>query len=264
MFNFLKKKTKISNSKFIAISLLAFLVFLAILIIVLYFSKQASLEKIAKEIQKTQQTQETDSQYVDISEDPFITSPRKLEDLQRTPNKYEHNPVLGNKDAPVTIFYYSDYTCQYCHEQEKILKQVVENYPEKVKLVWKDYTYPDTNSLSWQSSLYAKCAQKQNKFWEFHNLLQEQINIFRETEGENLTKFKQFLEGISQPAGLNIKELNKCLENPEIENKIKQDIKEANKLNIIGVPYTYIGDKDFLGKMTNKEIENVINFQINE
>jgi len=57
----------------------------------------------------------------------------------------EGEPVLGDSDAPVTIFLYEDYQCPFCQQFEQgAVPQIVSNYVDsgQVKLVWKDLPLP--------------------------------------------------------------------------------------------------------------------------
>src|SRR5439155_1372444 len=47
-------------------------------------------------------------------------------------------PAKGAKTAPVTIIEFSDFQCPYCGRAQSTLKQVLDQYPGKVRLVWKN------------------------------------------------------------------------------------------------------------------------------
>src|SRR6185503_11975213 len=45
----------------------------------------------------------------------------------------------GPKDAPVTIVEFSDFQCPFCKTATATIKQVLDKYPDKVRLVFRDY-----------------------------------------------------------------------------------------------------------------------------
>ena len=47
------------------------------------------------------------------------------------------SPVLGAKDAPVTIIEFSDFQCPYCKHVEDTLKEVRAKYGKDVRFAWK-------------------------------------------------------------------------------------------------------------------------------
>jgi len=49
------------------------------------------------------------------------------------------SPILGAKDAPVTIVHFCDFQCPFCAREYPKLKQVLKDYGEKVRLVYKQF-----------------------------------------------------------------------------------------------------------------------------
>lgn len=265
MCNIFNKHKHISNPKLVGVSLLVFIVFTGLVITGIFLIRKQEMRETIKQEQVKQAT--SSNKYVDVSQDPFITVPKKvedLEDLQEKPTIQDHNPVVGDTEAPLSIFYFSDYNCKYCYEQEKILKQVVQEHPNKVNVVWKDYPAFETDSSSWQFSLYAKCAQEQDKYWEFHDLLQSQLQVFKDSEGKNISQIKEFLNGLSQQSGLDRSQLNSCIDDKEVKTQIQEDIAQADKLDIVGVPFLYIQDEGFLGKLSKSKLDKIIKSKLNE
>ncbi len=68
------------------------------------------------------------------------------------------DPSQGARNAPVTIVEFSDYVCNYCKEQESTIKQLIEAYQDKVRLIWKDYPESNYLSLSFQAAVAARSA----------------------------------------------------------------------------------------------------------
>jgi protein-disulfide isomerase len=84
----------------------------------------------------------------------------------------EDDPILGADDAPITIVEFADFQCPFC--QRHFLETyplLVENYGDQIRFVYKDYPLTSIHPEAIPSALAAKCAQEQDKFWEFHDLL---------------------------------------------------------------------------------------------
>jgi protein-disulfide isomerase len=79
----------------------------------------------------------------------------------------EHS-VKGPANAAVTIIVFSDYLCPACNGLEPVLHQVLEKYPNDVKLVHKLCPHHD---FSREAVAAAYAAWDQGKFWEYHDLL---------------------------------------------------------------------------------------------
>ena len=107
------------------------------------------------------------------------------------------SPILGNPNAPVTLVEFGDYQCHFCnvffHSTEE---DILTNYVEtgKVKMIFKDYNIIGPDSIS--ASHGAHCANEQDAFWEYHDILYS--NWTGENNGwassENLKKFAQEID----------------------------------------------------------------------
>jgi protein-disulfide isomerase len=81
-------------------------------------------------------------------------------------------PVIGLADAPVTIVVYSDFQCSFCKEfVDNTMSTILANYPNEVKLVFKDYPILSLHPLAERAAISGQCAFEQGKFWEMHDLI---------------------------------------------------------------------------------------------
>src|SRR5215471_11454580 len=79
----------------------------------------------------------------------------------------------GPKDAPVTIVEFSDFQCPFCKNATTTVKQVLDKYPGKVRLVFRDFPLASIHPLAQKAHEAARCAADQGKFWEYHDVLFE-------------------------------------------------------------------------------------------
>src|SRR3989338_1002488 len=81
-------------------------------------------------------------------------------------------PVRGAPEAPITIVEFADFLCPFCTKAYATLQKIMENYPGKVKWVFRHFPLsldPDRGSMV--THLAAACAQEQGRFWGFHDKL---------------------------------------------------------------------------------------------
>ena len=79
-------------------------------------------------------------------------------------------PVRGNPEAKVTIVEFSDFECPHCRMAEPWLKQVLDEFPKDVKLVFMNYPLPNHPNAQ-SAAAAAVAAGKQKKFWAYHDKL---------------------------------------------------------------------------------------------
>ncbi len=247
-------KTKQQNfptKLFIAASLATFVLFA----LLLFFIK-INLASNAKN-DAGQQAGSNDKYYLNENyeeNDPFITKIPSLKDMLTGPIISQRDPMLGNNSAQIAIVEFSDYECGFCQKQEQALKQIIDQYDGKVKLIWKDFPEKDENSISFQAAVSARCAQKQNQFWAYHDLLYENSN--------NLSKEK-FLE-LANNLNLNLDKFNDCLTSESAKNLVQDNIKEANALDINGIPFIYINDQEVMGEINFEVLKIIVEIELNK
>jgi protein-disulfide isomerase len=139
-------------------------------------------------------------------------------------------PVKGPANASVTIIVFSDYLCPVCNRLEPVLKQVLEQYPNDVKLVHKLCPYHD---FSREAVEAAYAAWDQGKFWEYHDLL-----FYNQ-----LVLNKPQITAIAEELHLDLKRFNKKMKDPAIQKLIDRDMADVSRLGILGTPTVYVNGK---------------------
>jgi len=154
------------------------------------------------------------------------------------------SPILGDPNAPITLVEFGDYQCHFCnvffHSTED---DILENYVEtgKVRMIFKDFNIIGPDSI--RASHGAHCANDQELFWEYHDILYS--NWTGENNGwassENLAKF-------AQEIGLNMDEWSECMINKPHSQVILESNRDARTLEITGTPAFFVIGPD--GKFT--------------
>ena len=185
------------------------------------------------------------------SADPYVTKGESSpEEVLSSPIIDNQNPSLGPIDAKVTIVEFSDFTCKFCGEQEKIIKEVMSQYQGKVRLIWKDY--PDVGADNWRAAIAARCAFAQNKFWEYHDLLFANTNKF---DNSNFVK-------LSKKIGLDQISFKTCLDKETYDAQIKSNIAEASALRLPGVPFFFVNNQEILGSISKDDLVKMIEVEL--
>lgn len=183
--------------------------------------------------------------------DPLMTKVPGLKDILDGPILNEADPSFGPADAPITIVEFSDFQCSFCQKQEDVLKNILKEFDGKIRLVWKDYPENNPKTISWKASVAARCAEKQDKFWLYHDLLFSTSSL----NEEKLSDFAGKLD-------LDKDKFQACLKDNDISRKIKDNVLEADALDISGVPYIYVNDTGFIGEVTAEELRTVISSKL--
>ncbi len=142
------------------------------------------------------------------------------------------SPMKGSENAPVTIIVFSDFQCKYCKKLGPLLDQVLEVYPEDIKIVFKNFPLKQSRFSS-KAAVAALAAYKQGAFWEFHD------RLFENSETLNDQKIQE----IASDLGLDQEKFEKELDNPNILSMIQMDFKDAQKAGVRSVPAVFINGR---------------------
>ena len=79
-------------------------------------------------------------------------------------------PSKGPAGAPVTIVEFSDYQCPYCKRAEATMVQLLQEYPQQVRLVYRHFPLAG-HAEARPAAEAAACADEQGKFWDYHRVV---------------------------------------------------------------------------------------------
>jgi protein-disulfide isomerase len=109
---------------------------------------------------------------------------------------------------------------------------VLEKYPQEVKVVFKNYPLQN-HKFAKKAAIAALAAEKQDKFWEFHDLLFKNYNRLND----------QKIQEIAETVGLNLEEYEKMKKDPAIERQVRQDLADGRRAGVRGTPTVFINGK---------------------
>ncbi len=160
----------------------------------------------------------------------------------------DDDPVLGDKNAPVTLIDFSDYECPFCKRHfDQVYSQIKKDYIDtgKVKMVYRDLPLPFHDPNATDQAIAANCARDQGgdaMYFRYHN------EIFKRTIS-NKTFARENLPKIAADLGLNTANFESCLNSDKYKAEVKKDLDDAAKYGASGTP-TF-----FIGKSTGQEID---------
>ncbi len=180
----------------------------------------------------------------------------------------DDDPVLGSKNAKVTLVEFSDYECPVCKRHyEQTYPELKKDYIDtgKVKLVFRDFPISYHDPMATAEALAANCARDQggdSSYYKYHN------ELFTRTKsgGNGLTK--DDLYKIASDLGFNLTTFKSCLDSEKYKDEVKKDLADAQKVGVSGTPTFFIGktnDSQFVGeKIVGAQPYSVFKSKIDE
>jgi len=160
--------------------------------------------------------------------------------------------VRGAKDAPVTIVEFSDFQCPFCKTATTTIKQVLDKYPGKVRLVFRDFPLVSLHPLAPKAHEAARCAAEQGKFWEYHDLL------FEKSPKLTPDELKQYAQSLK----LDTAAFNQCLDSSKYTAEVDKDVKEGATLGLTGTPSFFINGRQLVGAQPVTAFQKIIDGEL--
>lgn len=166
----------------------------------------------------------------------------KIETFYEIPK--DNDPMLGDPNAPISIIEFSNYQCQFCARfYSDTLPLLKSQYIEtgKVNLIYRDFPIQKINSNAMPTALASECANEQGKFWEYHDMLFETQDTWKQNKSDllNLT-LKQFAKELN----LNQEQFDSCLDSGKYAEEVNQDVEDGRKYVVSGTPTFFVGNEE--------------------
>jgi len=170
-------------------------------------------------------------------------------------------PVLGDANAKVTIVEFSDFQCPFCRSFWKdTLPQIKKEYIDtgKVKLAFRHYPL-SFHPMAQKTAEGAECANDQDKFWEFHDVVYEK----QDAQGQGtITYTNEDLATWAGEVGIDSAAFTTCLDSGKHASKITEDMSAGTAGLIDATPAFYVGDQLLVGAQPFSAFKAVIDQQL--
>ena len=136
--------------------------------------------------------------------------------------------------APVTIVEGFEFACGWCEKSRSLVKEVLAEYGDKVRLVHKSYlVHPDTATIP---ALAACAANKQGKFGEMEPLIWDKGFKVRKLDKENMV-------ALAKEVGLDMAKFESDMKGTECQAQLKRDQRDLAAIGVSGTPAFYVNGR---------------------
>lgn len=199
--------------------------------------------------------------YVEMSKENFKAAPQKGEEDEEEKEDTTiwkvpvgTSPVLGKKDAPVTIAIFSDFQCPYCKRVEPTLDKVRETYGDKVRIVWKHEPLPFHPRAEPAAELALEArAQKGDKgFWDAHKALFESQPKLEDAD----------LEKVAADLGLDVGKVKAAIKDKKHKPEIDRDTELGDDVQASGTPHFFVNGRRLVGAQPFEKFQKIIDEEV--
>ena len=159
----------------------------------------------------------------------------------------------GRPEAPITLVEFSDYECPFCGRAQETVEQILQNYPGKIRLVFRDFPL-SYHRFAAKAAEAAHCAADQGRFWEMHEMLFENSYALREMD----------LKAYAEELGLDQGDFDRCLYSSAKAPVVEGSKTVAAKLGLTGAPSFFINGRLVTGAQPFEVFEAIIEDELHK
>ena len=160
-------------------------------------------------------------------------------------------PVIGPKDAPITLVEFSDFQCPYCGLATPELHAVLKAFPAQVKWIFKQFPL-DMHSQAALAAAAAVAAQRQGKFWEMHDALFASRRDLR----------RPTILGLASAIGMDMKRFESDLDSAEVRKAVQRDMEDGSNVGVMSTPTLFIDGKHYNGMIKLEALKPILEAEL--
>ncbi len=177
-----------------------------------------------------------------------LTPPSKFVQFPLTPGD---SPAVGPKNAKVVLLHYFDYQCPFCSKVAPAIDQILKDYPNDVRVVYKMHPLP-MHPNAMPAAEAAMAAAAQGKFMEMHKKLFE--------NQQQLTRDKYI--ALAKEIGLDVDKFTKDIDANAYAAAIQKDAGEAEGVGASGTPASFINGRYLSGAKPYGSFKDMIDEEL--
>ena len=148
----------------------------------------------------------------------------------------DHSPVIGPKDAPVTIVEFFDPACESCRAFYPVVKQIMAMHSGDVRLVLRYAAFHQGSDVAVG---IIEAARKQDRFERVLEALLEKQPEWASHHAPNLDAAWAIAAG----AGLDVTRARQDIVPAELAKILEQDMEDIRTLQVTGTPTFFVNGK---------------------
>lgn len=141
------------------------------------------------------------------------------------------NHVRGEATSGVILTEWGDFQCPACAQYYPLVKQLKEEYGDKVGIRFRHFPLQTIHQNALISSRAAEAAALQDKFFEMHDLLYENQNAWAQSSDPT-----DIFVGYADQLELDTAKFEKDMKSNAVNQKVRADLAEANKRGYSSTP----------------------------
>lgn len=152
----------------------------------------------------------------------------------------------GNDQSGITIVEFSDFQCPACALAFPTVQEFMNVYGDQVSLVYRHFPLVESHPNAMAAAYAAEASSKQNKFWEVHDWLFSNQNIW----GTAVVDVDYWISQFGTELTLDVEKFKTDYSSDDVRSAVANDRNEARNLGVSSTPTFFINGKKAVGAIS--------------
>lgn len=162
--------------------------------------------------------------------------------------------IRGVRNGKTVLVEYSDFQCPACARYEPILRQLEQEFGQRLEFVYRYFPLRQIHINAELSAAAAEAAGKQGKFWEMHDTIFDHQNDWAESPSAR-TIFIGYAEGLK----LDMEKFKSDFDSGETADRIEKDFRGGERAGVNSTPTFFLNGQKIPNPRTYAEFQTLIN-----
>ncbi|MCD4761212.1 DsbA family protein [bacterium] len=162
----------------------------------------------------------------------------------------EDDPWRGSHEPLINVIAYESFGCPFCKDNQPDLNKMMDKFGAVVRFTTKDFPTESLHPNVFNAHLAAACANEQQKYWEYYDLLFTNQGNFQ----------RAHLKSLAEDINLDIEQFNECLDKDEFGREIRQDYSSGVEIGVVGTPSYIINGHLIAGAIPYDLWEQIVSY----
>ncbi len=161
--------------------------------------------------------------------------------------------LRGPENASLTLVEFGDYQCPSCGAYHPLVKEILNRYPQKLRLEFHHFPLVSIHPNSMLASKAAEAAGEQGRYWEMHDALFE-----HQREWSDSPNAEPIFVALASQMGLDSNKFMQGLRSPQLQERILRDVERGQDAKVDAVPTFFINGERVHVKLSMEDFVQVI------
>src|SRR5688500_4556677 len=154
----------------------------------------------------------------------------------------------GGPSAVVVLEEFADYQCPPCGNMHPVLQKIVDDYGDRVRVVFRNYPLQQTHKNAFPAARAAEAAALQGKFWQMNDLIYKNQEQWKDSP-EPRPLFQAYASRI----GLDVEKFKTDMDHSTVTSRIIADAERGGSLGVKGTPTIFLNGRELTVDQTLSE-----------